>query len=258
MWKRENKTNYKTSIFKSENEVKEFLTNLFHEVNNQQEYNIYLHQINDYYDDVRNLYGEKAIKSRISRILKSDFSISSYSALSGTAMLIGSTKNLDVNKLLNYEYYKNLDCVAVCVIAIPKDIKVNDEIIEYSSFEGKDSWHFPEELTKEYLKHRLTKPELHHYKCCMFDAIKRYKELPQCYMLGVLQTEKVKNKYSFIRSYDHLSRCDEEKVKKHDKLIENYIVDLYDKYNTKDLKKIIVSSYIDAQNYYDQVNDFEV
>lgn len=257
MWKN-NQSKCITNTFNNKDEVKLFFTDLFANINSEQEYNIYVHQINGYYCNTSKKHGTSLIKQKVSAIIRNGFSISKYSTISGTSMLIGSTNDLNVDNILNYEYYKNEDCVALCIIAIPKYININGTKIEYSSFQGKDAWHFPEDLTAEYKKMTKFKPELHHYKCSLFDSIKQYNELPNCYMLGILQLETSQNKYSFIKSINHLSNLKKEEKNQHDSHVENLIKNLYDKYNTSENKEIIVNSYMENQIYYDEVEVFEI
>lgn len=257
MWQNSS-TNVETKTFTNKEEVKNFLMYLFAKINTNQEYNIYLHQINDYYDDVNNLNGASVVKHRVESIVKNGFSISKYSALSGTAKLVGDTNTLNIDNVLDYEYYKKLDCVATCVIAIPKYIEIDGVKVEYSSYQGKDSWNFPEQLTREYEKVSRYKPELHHYKCCLFDAIKQHNDLPMCYMLGVLQMENNKNKYSFIQTTAHLSSLGQQEVKEHNEYVRGLVRRLYEKYKTKENEKIIVKSYLEIQPYYETIANSEI
>jgi len=257
MWQNSG-TNVETKTFDNKEEIKNFLMSLFSKIHASQEYNIYLHQINDYYDDVQNLNGASVVKHRAESIIRNGFSISRYSALSGTAKLVGDTQGLNINNVLDYEYYKKLDCVATCVIAIPKYIDIDGDKVEYSSYQGKDSWHFPEQLTKEYEKVSKYKPELHHYKCCLFDAIKQHNDLPMCYMLGVLQIENDKNKYSFIQAASHLSNLGPAEVKEHNDYVGGLVRRLYEKYKTKENEKIIVNSYLEIQPYYENIANAEI
>ena len=244
--------------FGSIDEIELFLSNLFSTLNQTREYNIFIHQINDYCDNVERRVGTDAIKSKMKKIMNSGFKISEYSTLSGTARLIGSTKNLDLTKIVGYDYYGQLKCKALCIVAIPKSVRIQGTEVEYSSFNGEDAWSFPDELTAEYIKHCRVKPELHHYKSSLFDAIKRYHELPNCYMLGLMRVEESESKFRYYDPKTHLSLKSLQEQTEHDKLVESQVVELYNKYKTKDLKTVIVESYKEDQVYYDYKNDFDI
>lgn len=259
MWQRNVKSNECDKYnFTNLEELSSFLLNLFHRIDQQQEYNIFIHQINDYYDNFNNLHGTDMIKYKMKRIIDEGFKIGDYSTLSGTTKLIGTTRNLDINNVVDYDYYRRTECKALCVVAIPKNVKVQGETLEYSSFNGVDSWSFPEELTQEYESHGIKKPELHHYKCSLFDAIKKYNDLPNCYLLGLVRIEPKNSKFRFYNTKTHLAFKSEEEQSYHDKLVEDHIVELYEKYNTRDIKSLIVHAYKDFQDYYDYLSDFDI
>ena len=259
MWQKHfDKYKSNTSIFNSREELKNYLENLLRGVGSKQEYNIYLHQINDYYDDVNNLYGADAVKSKVFGILDKGFYISRYSALSGTAKMAGSTEFITGDDILDYEYYTKLNYKAICVVAIPKYISVDGEMVEYSSYNGQDSWSFPEDLTNEYIKIVKSAPELHYFKCCLFDAIKSYNDLPSCYMLGMVTIDKNNEQYAFIETGKHLYRLPEYLVLKHNNSVENKIKNLYEKYNTRDRKTVIVEAFKEDQVYYDSLDTFDI
>lgn len=259
MWQKHfNKYENQTKSFNSREKLKIYLEKLLQSINQDREYNVFLHQINDYNDGINNLYGSDAVKCKIFGILDRGFYISRYSALAGTAKIIGSTRDIDVEDILNYNYYGGLDCRAICVVAIPKYVEVDNKLIEYSSFNGQDSWSFPEELTNEYKKTLNYSPELHYFKSCLFDAIKSYKELPKCYMLGVLHMEEKDSKYSFIEEESHLTNLPKDLAEKHLIKVEDKIKNLYKKYQTTDTKKLIVQSYIADQKYYDDLDVLDI
>jgi len=259
MWKNNPKSNKCDKYnFANLEELESFLQDLFYSLNRQQEYNIFIHQINDYYDNLNNLYGTDMIKYKMKRIINDGFKIGDYSTLSGTSKLIGSTENLDIKDVVSYDYYRRTECKALCIVAIPKKVKVQGATLEYSSYNGVDSWSFPEELTQEYENQGVKKPELHHYKCSLFDAIKKYNDLPNCYLLGLVRIEPRNSKFRYYNPKTHLAFKSEEEQKYHDELVENHIIELYNKYNTTDIKSLIVHAYKDFQDYYDYLSDFDI
>ncbi|MBQ3495010.1 MAG: hypothetical protein IJA69_06295 [Clostridia bacterium] len=259
MWKIETEKNKcQSTKFDNIDDAKKYVWKLFSFLNNQQEYNIFIHQIQPDIDVMDKIYGTEKIKRTLQDILSTGFKISKYGTLSGTAKLVCSTNNIDLDSIFGYDYYKGLDCKALCIVAIPKWAKVEGEVVEYSTFNGEDAWTFPKELTKEYEKTGQSKPELHHYKSSLFDAIKKYNELPNCYLLGVLKLEQKTNDFAFYNPKTHLAFMSAENQLKHDKLVENHVVGLYEKYQTTDVKKLIVAAYKETQAYYDYLNDFDV
>lgn len=258
MWNKSNNNGYEKYSFKDIDEVRNFLAELFDFIHTHKNYNVFIHQINDYPDYMENLYGNQIIKYKLKTIMVKGLKLSDYATLSGTTKLIGSTENLNLDKILEYNYYRGMDCKALCVVAIPKTVRVAGKEVEYSSFKGEDAWAFPEELTTEYENQGLKRPELHHYKCSLFDAIKKYNDLPNCYLLGMLKLENKDKKYRFYNPKTHLSYMSEGEKEKHDKLVEDHILELYDKYNTEDVKSLIVASYKDVKEYYDYLSDFDI
>lgn len=259
MWKIETEKNKcQSTKFDNIDDARKYVRKLFSFLNNQQEYNIFIHQINDYADNMEKVYGAERIKSKLQKIVAGGLKISDYGTLSGTAKLVCSTSNIDLDAVLGYDYYTGLDCKALCVIAIPKWTKVQGKYVEYSTFNGEDAWSFPKELTQEYESKGERKPELHHYKSSLFDAIKKYNELPNCYLLGVLKLEQKANDFAFYNPKTHLAFMSEDNQLKHDKLVENHVVGLYEKYQTTDVKKLIVAAYKETQAYYEYLNDFDV
>ena len=255
MWHKKN-TNLQTINFSSKEETETFLTNIFHKLNSQQEYNIYLHQIKNYCT-FKKLQGSSAIKHKIESIVLNGFEISKYSTLSGTAKLIGSTQNINTDKILNYKYYSHLKHIATCIIAIPKYINIDGRNIEYSSFNGKDAWDFPQELTDEYIKQNKSKPDLHHYKCCLFDSIKDLNKLPSFYLLGIIENDN-NSSYSFTFSNNHISNLEQKEVQEHESHVSNLIRKLYEKYQTMENKEIIVKSYLDFESHYEDLSNLDI
>ena len=256
MWKHNKKVPTAT-LFSSKEETRKFLQDLFAYVDEFAECNIYVHQINDYRDDFFNVHGVNAIKKRVSGILKHGLNINKYSTLSGTSTLLGTTATLDAEKVFAYDYYKGLSCKALCIIAIPKYVYVDGKKIEYSSYKGQAAWDFPEDLTKEYVKELKSRPEFHHYKCSLFDAIKNYRELPGAYLLGIVQLEEEIGRFSFVSPNTHLSMLEEDEVEDHYAKIENEIKALYDKYGTTKTETIIVKAYKELEQYYQESEDLD-
>lgn len=244
-------------IFTSETETKQYLEDLFSNLNEVQEFNIYLHQINGFRDNMTNLFGKDIMLSKLNNLIKTGLNLSYYSSLSGTSILQGSTKNIDVDSVLNYDYYNEKDKV-VCVIAIPKYMKIDNELVEYSSYKNVEARCISEELREKYLQKIGHVPDLRHRKGSLFDAVKQFDNLPKEYMLGVLMTNSGKNEYEFVKLNSHYAFLSQEKQDAHDKHVATKIKKLYKKYNTTDTEEIIVKEYMNLEKYYEQEDMMEI
>lgn len=226
--------------FQNKNELEKYVSGLLCKLDEKEEFNIYLHQISDWGDYLIDM--DKIVDYRISSILENKLKISGYACLCGTAKLMGSTKEVSAKDILDYRYYK-MDTIAVCLIAIPKYIEVDGKKLEFSSHNGHNSWNLSQELLDEYVKKFGHLPDRQHMKSSIFDVVKRYNELPKCYMLGVEIMDEKDNKFEFVESKTHLIDKNDEEKKLHDKALADEVTKLYEKYNTKDMTQIILEAY---------------
>lgn len=209
-----------------------------------------MHQIND-----DKSFG---ISNKIKSILKNGFSISNYSTLCGTARLLGSSKVINAENILDYRYYENHSDILICIIAIPKFIEFNGKKIEYSSFEGESNHDISHNLRKAYGDIVKYIPDAHHRKCSLFDAVKGFEELPKSYFLGILNLNYENDTFEFINPKSHLIFKSEEENQLHKYKIVEKLVAIYDKYQTSDMAKVIVKSYKDEENVRFAENDFDI
>ena len=104
-------------------------------------------------------------------------------------------------------------------------------------------------------------PETHHFKSCLFDAIKAYEELPVCYNVGILLYDEKSEEYTFYDPQTHLIGLSEEEKSQHNAAIEKKVkvkFDYFDYGSDKQLhkrreKKYTVNPYgmvYDNEHYY--------
>ena len=244
-------------VFTSDMEIKQYLEDLFSNLNESQEYNIFLHQVNGYYDNMLKLHGKEIMLVKMNNLMQTSLNLSNYSSLSGTSMLKGSTKDINIDSILNYNYY-NDDYKVICIIAIPKYINIDNEMVEFSSYKGIDAWEISEELSNKYKKEIGYIPSVNHRKCSMFDAVKQLDDLPKEYMLGVLIINNKENEYKFFKSSTHFGFLSQEEQENHNKDIATKIKNLFKKYNTKDIEEKIVKEYLKLEKYYEGLDIMDI
>lgn len=242
--------------FDNKNEMAKYFKNLFEEMNKAEEFNIYVHQVNDFHEnDTRHLKKRTLIKHRVAAILKTGLKLHEYSTLTGTTQLVGNTSNICLKNLFDYNYYKCANYKALCIYAIPKYIEIDGQQVEFSSYKGLTAYDFPEELKEVYQKYSGV-PVRHHFKCSLFDAIKEYDDMPIFYNLGVLQFEN--GVITFVKTSPHLYEMDEESRNLHDETMAKKAKNLFEKYETNSLEEVIVKSYLEEESWRDEQNMMDI
>ena len=230
--------------FENEKSLEMYLSVLMSKLDKDDEYNIFLHQINEC--GYKGFKISDVVECKIQSIINNKLKISHYSSLSGTTRLIGTSKDIDIENLLDYNYYNFHDRVAVCVIAIPKFISFHGEQLEFSSYNGKTNHDLDDELVLAYkAENSNSLPDAHHRKCSLFDAIKTYHELPKCYMAGVMSINRGTDSYEFINPNSHLVYKSEEQIKTHKQQMAEEVDKLFEKYQTSTPATAIVRAYKD-------------
>lgn len=85
--------------FDDKNALGVYLLNLIEKLNQDDEYNIFLHQINECGYKGFNI--NNVLEVKINSIFANRLRISHYSSLSGTTKLMGTSKNFNVDKLFD-------------------------------------------------------------------------------------------------------------------------------------------------------------
>jgi hypothetical protein len=235
--------------FENRRELKKHIAKVLKNLDGQFEYNIFMHHINDYDEDNTFKPGDKLRKSKMESILKNGFTISRYASIFGTMILLGVSKKISADDIINYKYYHN-DRTACCIFALPKYVNVEGKKVEFSSFNGVSSYEQPKELFDEYDRQNLNKIIRHHIKSCVFDAIKGFGELPLCYNLGMIYEDK-NGKFYYINPHTHLSEKNNEELKAYNADIEKQILNAYEKFGTKNKAELIVKAYAEEEKYRD-------
>lgn len=242
--------------FDDKNALGVYLLNLIEKLNQDDEYNIFLHQINECGYKGFNI--NNVLEVKINSIFANRLRISHYSSLSGTTKLMGTSKNFNVDKILDYNYYNFKDKIAVCVIAIPKYIIFHGEKLEFSSYKGKTNHDIDDELAELYKSEFQHLPDAHHRKCSLFDAVKTYHELPRCYMLGVVNIKLSENLVEFINPNSHLIYHTNEEALAHKHQLAIEVDKLFDKYSCSTPASAIVRAYKDEDELRYQESLFDL
>ena len=140
--------------------------------NLKQEYNICIHQIflkNK--DDYKNGY-----ESIVKNIFKLGLHTNKYATIYGTLYPLGTNKNYKISDIINYCYTPNDDIHSIIFI-LPKNIKINDKILDFSSLN----------LIDENLCNKIPynkKPDSYFAMHNILDITKGYQNLPKQFALA--------------------------------------------------------------------------
>lgn len=243
--------------FNTETQLKTYLACELSKLDNICPSNIFIHHVRDYSRSEYRFVGEQTIMSKLNSILQYGFSVSPYSSIGGTMMGLGESQNLNINKIIDYKYYDDTELTAKIIFAFPKYVKVKDENLEFSSFNGKTQAMEMDELIKLYREKTSDKPCNHHFKFCVLDAIKSHHNLPQSYILGFLLKYHNKEEYEFLNPHTHLMYGGKEAFDAHEKNVEDKMLNLYHKHGNS-LNDVIIAEYKKDMEYYYQLLDMEI
>lgn len=243
--------------FNNESKLKTYLACELSKLDNICPSNIFIHHIRDYSRGDYNLVGAKTVLSKLDSILKYGFIVSQYASIGGTMMGIGQSLNMNIDKIIDYEYYKDLELTAKIIFAFPKYVRVKDKDLEFTSYNGKTNVMEMNELIDLYRAKTGGKPCNHHLKFCVLDAIKDYAYLPKNYVLGVLLKYRNKEGYEFLNPHTHLMYGGKDAFDNHQREVEDKVVGLYDKHG-ENLDKVIISQYQSDMEYFDQLSNMEI
>jgi len=245
---------YEKLQFNNDIQLKTYLACEMSKLDNICPSNIFVHHVRDYAKNPYDTHGEQPITSKINSILKYGFKVSEYSSIGGTMMNLFESNNIDIDKILNYKFYTNQDLTTKILFAIPKYIKVKDKDLEFCSHNGKTNVSEMTDLIQKYKEKTGEIPCYKHFKFCILDAIKKHYYLPQEYILGFLLAFNNKDCYEFINPHTHLMYGGKESFDKHQKQVEEKVIDLYFKHG-KNVDDIIISEQIQDMIYFNSIND---
>lgn len=241
--------------FETIEEYKKYLKCLIKMLGEEREYNFFVHQINNYYD-YRYLNYKHPEKVKVSQIIKNGLDLDKYSAVCGTTRMLGSTENINVDNIINYEYYDNMQNRFVCLFALPKYIEVYvGKDVEFSSYNDYCGYK-NKDLIQAYLKHNI-RPDSHHFKSSLFDVIKDF-SMPKCFLLGVQWLQNDKDDCLFLMHERHISFLEEEKKDMIYDDIREKILQQYQIYGTENTEELIIESFKKEQVWRDEQLSFEI
>lgn len=225
-----------TIKFNSRKEVEKYLVDVMSDLNKKGEFNIFVHQINSYQTHFER--GKNILEKKIEGILRDGLTLSAYASIFGTTNLACSSFELNPNPILDYDYYRGSN-FPICVIAIPKYIDVDGEKTEFSTYQSNTA------EIREQIRHIFFDNGFHtsnhNIKSSLFDVIKEYKDLPNYYVLGVMNQGE--NNFTFVENPQHLKMANKKEFKKYQQSVSNKIKDAYEEYGTKDPVQLMVKSY---------------
>lgn len=231
--------------FKNRDEIKAYLMKQMEELNQKGEFNIFVHQINNYknYLDL----GENILQRKIDGIMSDGLRLGEYSSIFGTTNLVASSFDQNVDPVLNYDYHRNSK-FPVLVIAIPKYVDVDGKKIEYSSYKNNTEG-AREEIKNEFRSNGIYESN-HNVKSCLFDVLKGYSNLPKHYILGIFTQND--NEYSYIENKEHLKNLSNVDFQKYKDCIANKIKNKYAEFSTGEPLTLMVKSFQKEQKWRDE------
>lgn len=205
--------------FNDRNEYVKYLKNKFK--NLDEEYNVFTHIITVFSHDY--FYMKDAtyldiLDKKTFGILDSGLSLCShptfrYSSMNATSVFLGNSKDLDVNKIIDYTYdQRHVTVRRVIVLAVPKYINIEGKKVEFSSYKGAanfQSCSTPElknEIEQGYIRNNLYEYSrgTHHTKFSLLDCtLSGF--IPKEYIIGCQQVDLNKGEYSFLDNETHVS-----------------------------------------------------
>lgn len=199
--------------FENKEEYIRFLEQRLNLVSLDCNYNIFCHCVTNqtryFLNPVRD--NEKELQMKINSILKIGLDVDGmnssgrYGSINGTMRFIGNSTDACSRLIADYDYFGRNNTVHTMVLAIPKYMIIEDEEIEFSSFNG-------------CMKHRTP-----HDKDCVLDVVKQSR-LPVEFILGYQKVDKNTGEVVFVeneRHFSNLSNFEREKIM--NKFIDRYI-----------------------------------
>lgn len=231
--------------FKNREEIKIYLLEQMNELNRKGEFNIFVHQINNYKNYLDS--GKDVLQKKICGIVDDGLRLGKYSSIFGTTNLVASSLERNVDPVIDYNYYRNSD-FPILVVAIPKYIDVDGKKVEFSSYKNNTEG-AREEIKNEFRTNGIYESN-HNIKSCLFDVLKGYNNLPKHYILGVLI--KNGNEYSFVENNEHLKNLSDADFAKYKDCVANKIKTKYDEFSTEEPLTLMIKSFRTEQKWRDE------
>ncbi len=231
--------------FKNREELRKYLFEQMKELNKKGEFNIFVHQINNY----KNFFdhGEDILQRKIDGIFDGGLRLGQYSSIFGTTNLVSCSSDLDVDSILDYNYYRNSNFPTL-VMAIPKYIDVDGKKVEFSSYKNNVEG-AREEIKNEFRANGIVESN-HNIKSCLFDVLKGYNNLPQYYILGVVAKDK--DGYVFVENKNHLKNFSSNDYQNYLDCVSNKIKQKYAEFGTDDPIALMIKSFRNEQKWRDE------
>ncbi len=223
-----------------------YLSEIFPQLAQEREYNIFMHCVTSRtsYFVERTKNPDEDVKKKVQSIMKYGLNLDgtqdygNYGSINGTAKFFGNSKDVDVEKIVDYDYFSMSDNVNSIIIAMPKYIDVYDEQVEFSSYNGS-------------MKHASQ-----HVKDCLFDLIKGY-YLPLEFIWAHQIVNKKTGEVTLNLNERHLSVInDDEKaelLKEMTQKSERVLEYCKNKYNIQDYEDIFKSM---TDEHMDAIDDY--
>lgn len=215
------------------------------ELNRKGEFNIFVHQINNYKNYLDS--GEDVLQKKICGIIDDGLRLGKYSSIFGTTNLVASSLERNVDPVIDYNYYRNSD-FPILVVAIPKYIDVDGKKVEFSSYKNNTEG-AREEIKNEFRSNGIYESN-HNVKSCLFDVLKGYSNLPKHYILGIFTQND--NEYSYIENKEHLKNLSNVDFQKYKDCIANKIKNKYAEFSTDEPLTLMVKSFQKEQKWRDE------
>ena len=189
----------KTINFDTIEEHEDYLDEIFPYIAQDMEYNIFIHCVTSrskyFLGEIKSV--EDDVKNKVESIMRCGLNLDgtqgygSYGSINGTAKFYGNSKEVDSSDIIDYDYFSMSKQVNSIIIAIPKYIEINGEMVEFSSYNG------------------IMKHSSQHVKDCLFDVVKG-SFLPIEFVFAHQMVDKENGKVVLNLNEKHLSNLSED------------------------------------------------
>lgn len=230
--------------FTNKDSYKEFLKREFEKLNSKEEYNIFLHCVTDYTsyfgtrrkgDTEQQIVNRKVFSIRRKGLnLDGQQKYGNYGTINGTMRFVGNSKEVDIDKVIDYDYFSSTKTKSVMIFAFPKNIKFNNQEIEFSTLDGKAD----------------SRGKNDHTKNCVFDMVKP-SNCPKEFLFAFQRVNQEDNSFVFSPNTYHFSVLSNRAKQFVVEPLEKEFNNIREKFKTDDIESLLKET-TNEHNFYNE------